>query len=140
MKKVGEGGFGSVYAAYDPRLDRRVALKLFRPEVSSHAVLAEARALAQLRHRNVVGIHDALLLDDGRIALAMEYVEGRDLLDWARAQRGERAWRKAVDVVAAVGAGLVAVHERGLVHRDVKPCNILVDDGAGRCSWTSDSR
>jgi predicted Ser/Thr protein kinase len=128
--QLGAGGVGVVYAAYDPALDRRVALKLVREESSRGSdtsdgrarLLREAQALARLSHPNVVAVYDAGTLDE-RVWLAMEHVEGATLRAWAQT---ERPWPELLQAMIAAGRGLAAAHAAGLVHRDVKPDNIMV--------------
>ena len=133
LEKLGSGGMGVVYAAYDPELDRKVALKLLRPEVGGAAararLLREAQALGKLSHPNVVGIHDVGTLDD-RVWLAMEFVQGQTLGAWMRTPRH---WREVLGVMRSAGKGLAAAHAAGLLHRDFKPDNVMVgDDGRVR--------
>jgi eukaryotic-like serine/threonine-protein kinase len=129
--QLGEGGMGVVYAAHDPQLDRAVAVKVLRGRVGGGQplrLLREAQALARLAHPNVVGVHDVGVHED-RIFLAMELVEGTTL-DVELAAR-PRSWRALLALFVQAGRGLAAVHDKGLIHRDVKPSNIFVD-GEGR--------
>ena len=141
LGELGAGGMGVVYAAYDPELDRKVAVKLLRPELGARArpqaaeqarmrLLREAQALAKLGHPNVVAIHDVGAVADG-VWLAMEFVEGETLGAWSTARR--RSWREVLEVMRAAARGLVAAHAAGLIHRDFKPDNVMVSsDGRVR--------
>ncbi|MFP2961352.1 tetratricopeptide repeat protein [Myxococcus sp. 1LA] len=126
-ERIGRGAMGEVYAAHDPELDRRVALKLLRPE-GRHLeelrlrLLREAQALARLAHPNVVTVHDVGVCDDC-VFLALELVEGASLAEWLTAPR---PWQEVVRVFVDAGRGLAAAHAAGLVHRDFKPGNVLV--------------
>ena len=133
LEWVGEGGMGVVYAAYDPQLDRKVALKLVigaSPELtSSQRLLREAQALARLAHPNVVSVHDVGEVD-GQLFIAMEFVEGQTLGAWAKA---DRSVEERLAVLRAAGRGLAAAHAGDLLHRDFKPENVMVgDDGRAR--------
>jgi eukaryotic-like serine/threonine-protein kinase len=126
LSLLGVGGMGAVYAAYDPELDRKVALKLLRPDslsIDSARMLREARALARLAHPNVVAVHDVGTLG-AEVFIAMEHVDGLTVHRWLR-QR-DRSRREVLDVFLAAGRGLAAAHRAGLVHRDFKPDNMMV--------------
>ncbi|MCP3141101.1 tetratricopeptide repeat protein [Pyxidicoccus xibeiensis] len=127
LERIGQGAMGEVYAAYDPELDRQVALKLLRPE-GRHVeelrlrLLREAQALARLAHPHVVTVHDVGMAGDC-VFLALELVEGTTLSDWLKAPRTAR---EVLRVFRDAGRGLAAAHAAGLVHRDFKPANVLV--------------
>ncbi|MBU8895126.1 protein kinase [Corallococcus sp. H22C18031201] len=127
LEPIGVGAMGVVYAAYDPELDRQVALKLLRPE-GRHMeelrmrLLREAQSLARLSHPNVVAVHDVGVCGDG-IFLALELVEGTTLADWVKSPR---PWPEVLRIFLDAGRGLAAAHTAGLVHRDFKPANVLV--------------
>lgn len=123
LKVLGRGGQGVVYEAYDPGLDRVVALKVGRARRRPHELAREGRLLAQLRHKNLVAVY-ALEIIDGRLALAMEKVDGMPLHRWAC--EGKRGVAEIGAVVAQIADGLAAMHAAGLQHRDVKPKNIVI--------------
>ncbi|WNG35615.1 tetratricopeptide repeat protein [Archangium violaceum] len=130
LAKLGSGGMGVVYAAYDPELDRKLALKLLHPrsdqvEKSGGQVrlMREAQAMARLSHPHVISIYDVGTWHE-RVFIAMELVEGPSLRDWLK--QGSRTWREVVEVFLAAGRGLAAAHAAGLVHRDFKPDNVLL--------------
>ncbi|HET6585193.1 MAG TPA: tetratricopeptide repeat protein [Nannocystaceae bacterium] len=141
LECVGRGGMGVVYGAYDPELDRRVALKLLRGRAARDGqrnarLQREAQAMARLSHPNVITVHDVgthVPDESGHpvVYVAMEFVEGTTLGRWARAK--PRSWAELRSVCIAAGRGLEAAHAAGLVHRDFKPDNVLVgDDGRVR--------
>jgi serine/threonine protein kinase/formylglycine-generating enzyme required for sulfatase activity len=130
VRVLGEGGFGRVYLGHDDDLDRLVAIKVPRPERVANATdvdayLAEARAVASLDHPGIVPVHDVGRTDDGLCYIVAKFIEGSDL---ERVLRFDRpAHRRSAEIVAAVAESLHSAHTRGLVHRDVKPSNILID-------------
>ena len=129
LARLGAGGMGVVYAAYDPELDRRVALKVLRRTRAGDRLRAEARAIARLAHPNVVAVHDVGTADE-EVFVAMEHVDGVTVRDWLTRPRSRA---EIIDVFVQVARGLAAAHRVGLVHRDVKPSNIMVgSDGRAR--------
>ena len=144
---LGTGGMGVVHEAWDPELDRRVAIKLIRPRrkispaLLRRRLLREAQAMARLRHPNVVAVYD-VGESDGQLFVAMEYVDGVSLRKWLHSK--PRSVSDILEVFHAAGQGLAAAHAEGLIHRDFKPDNVLVaKDGKvlvldfGLASWAS---
>jgi len=138
LDELGVGGMGIVFAAYDVELERKIAIKLVRPQASGNLsadeaqawLMREARAMARISHPNVLAVHDVGTLGD-QMFIAMEYVEGTTLSQWLKAQ--DRPWRDVLNMFIQAGRGLAAAHARGILHRDFKPENVLVDkDGRAR--------
>ncbi|MBA3547108.1 MAG: serine/threonine protein kinase, partial [Nannocystis sp.] len=137
VRKLGEGGMGVVFDAFDPELERRVAIKVLRPAMrhdrNSHGearLLREAQTMAKLSHPNVVQVYEVGEVHD-LVFLAMEYVAGKDLRTWLAVK--PRGWREVIAVFLQAGQGLAAAHAAGIIHRDFKPDNVLVgDDGRVR--------
>lgn len=128
-ERLGGGGFGEVYLAYDPRLDRDVALKVPRESNPSERAMErffrEARAAARLDHPNIVGVYDAGF-DQGRCWVAYQYVSGRPL--WRHRDYHRITPTAAARMFRDLARAIDYAHRRGVVHRDIKPANILIDD------------
>ncbi len=136
LKRLGVGAMGVVYAAYDPELDRRIAVKLLRTREGPRAAEAqtrlvrEAQAMARLAHPNVAVVHD-VGTHEGDVFVAMELIRGATLHAWLHER--PRSWRAVVEVFLQAGRGLAAAHAASLVHRDFKPTNAMIgDDGRVR--------
>jgi tetratricopeptide (TPR) repeat protein/tRNA A-37 threonylcarbamoyl transferase component Bud32 len=152
LQRLGQGGMGTVYAAYDDHLDRKVAVKLIRPSrIEDTAVrertLREARALARLSHPNVVHVYEVGEIED-QLFLAMEFLAGPTLRHWLD-ETPNRDWRETLRVFRQAGEGLAAAHAEGIVHRDFKPHNAMfgvdrrvrvLDFGLARIDRTDDPR
>ena len=132
--KIGEGGMGVVYAARDTKLGRSVALKLLPRAVTGDPsrrkrLLREARAAAAITHPSIATIYEAGEID-GDVFLAMEKIEGRTLRAWIDETEGGRvAIEEALRIIQAIADGLAQAHDKGIVHRDVKPENVMLMDG-----------
>ena len=136
IHRLGQGGFGRVYLAHDDDLDRRVAIKVPNPERTTHpeyveAFLVEARILARLDHPHIVPVFDVGRTEDGLCFVVSKLVEGSDLA--ARMGQAQSTFRDAAELVATIADALHYAHTRGLVHRDVKPANILIDASGRPC-------
>jgi len=135
IDRIGAGAMGVVYTAYDPRLDRRIALKVMHARGGAQAdvvtrVLREAQALAKLSHPNVVAVYDANVVGDA-VYLTMELICGVSLTRWLK--QAPRGVAEVLRVFIEAGRGLAGAHAAGLIHRDFKPDNVLVgDDGRVR--------
>ncbi len=137
VKRLGAGGMGVVYAAYDPELNRKVAIKLLHAATGKAAdsegrvrLLREAQAMARLSHPNVIAVYDVGTAFE-QVFVAMEFAEGGTLTDWL--EKGGKSTDQILEMFYQAGCGLVAAHDAGLVHRDFKPDNVLLgSDGRPR--------
>lgn len=127
-EKIGQGGMGAVYKAYDPSLDRLVALKVILPgnELSKAQIerfTREARAIAKIRHPNIITVYD--IGETPQYYFTMDFIEGENLSQ--RIKSGSLDQDTCIDVCAKMASALDAVHAKGIVHRDLKPSNIMLD-------------
>ena len=126
---LGQGGMGTVFEAFDRTLDRKVAIKVLHTDLGGEytsRLLREAQAMAKLSHPNVVCVFEVDTVD-GQTFVVMELVQGQTLRQWLR-QDPRPDWRRCVEVFIQAGQGLAAAHSTGLVHRDFKPSNVIIDD------------
>src|SRR5262249_39510455 len=132
---LGTGGLGVVYAAHDPELGRRVALKLLKINArdggsGQERLVREARALARISHPNVVAVYDVGVFED-RVFVAMELIVGRDLRSWLAP--GKAGWREVADPLSAARPGLLAARAAGVPHRAFNPANLPAGDDGRVC-------
>jgi serine/threonine protein kinase len=131
---LGQGGMAAVYLAEDSRLKRKVALKILSPELAAddafrRRFVDESEQLAAVDHPNIIPVYEAGQ-DEGHLFIAMRYVDSTDLKELI-ASEGPLVPERAISIVAQVAGALDAAHAKGLVHRDVKPANVLVAVGSG---------
>jgi serine/threonine protein kinase len=134
VRRVAQGGMGDVYEATQLSLDRRVALKVIAARLGSderfrERFRREARSAAAIDHPSILPVYETGELPDGRLFLAMRFVDGPDLSSLLR-ERGPLAPREAIAILIQIGDALDAAHQRGLVHRDVKPANVMLEPRA----------
>jgi tetratricopeptide (TPR) repeat protein/predicted Ser/Thr protein kinase len=137
LRSVGRGAMGEVYAAHDPELDRKIAIKILRARSPADSgdegrtrFIREAQAIAKVAHPNVVVVYDVGTYD-GRVFIAMEFIAGNTLGYWLQAQ--PHTLTEILEVFAGAGRGLAAAHEKDVIHRDFKPDNVMVGaDGQAR--------
>lgn len=132
LEKLGQGGMGAVYLAEQIAVSRKVALKLLHPDYARDEEFVkrfrqEAKLAASLNHRNVITVFDFDQADDGSLYIVMEYINGRSLSEFI--QNGPMDLRRALDLGIQIGEGLGAAHRCGVIHRDIKPDNIMVVEG-----------
>jgi serine/threonine protein kinase len=127
LSKLGEGGMGEVYAAHDDDLDRRVAIKILKadaPRGSTLRMRREGQGMSYVCHPNVARVFE-IGVHEGRTFLVMEYIKGHTLRQWCSV--ADRSWKDKLQVYLEAARGLAAAHSHGLVHRDFKPSNVLID-------------
>ena len=140
VEKLGEGGMGAVYKAEEVSLQRTVALKVLRRQVAEadpeyvERFIQEAQSAAQLDHPHTVTVYGAGE-EDGRYYIKMQFVEGRSLEDVLK-ERAKLNVCEAVELIRGAARGLAAAHEANVLHRDVKPSNIMVSDKGSRLRRT----
>ena len=135
-KKIGEGGMGAVYGAKHPLIGKRAAIKVIKRELSANPeavdrFVREAQAVNTIGHPNIVDIFSFGVLPDGRSFFVMEWLQGESLRE-----RLERplTYAEAIDIVETIAKALLAAHEAGVIHRDLKPDNVFLVGGQGRAN------
>lgn len=136
IRKLGEGGMGSVYLAEHVVIEKKMALKVLAPELARRSdlvarFLQEARSASRIGHENVIDISDFGQSVDGLVYIAMEFLDGKDLGEIVRTQ-GAMTWTEARDIVLQICRALRAAHDKGIVHRDMKPENIFLVQREGQ--------
>ena len=132
LRMVGRGGMGTVYEAHDESLGRKVAIKVLRADLiepeqrqeHSSRLLREARLLAAIYHPHVLNVYDVGVWRE-QVFMAVQFIEGTTLRDWLKRQ--SPPWRQILDIYLKVGGGLAEAHKLGLVHRDIKPGNVMME-------------
>lgn len=133
IRRLGQGAMGVVYLAYDQKLDRKVALKMLRDDLAASPqgrarVQREAQAMAQVSHPNIAHVYE-VGEGAGQLYIVMEYVTGSSLASWQRTHAsGAASVEQILRIYVQAGEGLLAAHQAGLIHRDFKPDNVLVDE------------
>ncbi len=127
-RNLGQGAQGAVYLAVDTHLDRKVAIKLLRTGEQQPKELDEARLVSKLRHPNIVALHD-VFIESGRTSLVFEYVEGETLSAMLK-REGVPTPVRAVELILGMLDGLSYAHSQGVIHRDIKPQNIMIDSNS----------
>jgi serine/threonine protein kinase len=136
LRKLGQGGMGSVYLAEHVVIEKRIALKVLAPQLALRdelvaRFLLEARSASRVGHENIIDISDFGQSSDGLVYIAMELLDGRNLGDVVRGQPA-MAWKDARDIILQICRGLAAAHDKGIVHRDMKPENIFLVEHLGQ--------
>src|SRR6202521_6328507 len=125
--QLGEGGMGAVYRAFDTKLNRPVAIKVLSGDVADAAARRrfqrEGQMASSLHHPHILTVHDAGEFE-GRQYLVTEFVDGSTLREWVRFEK--RGWRQVIELLAGAADGLATAHQAGILHRDIKPDNILI--------------